>query len=179
MPHNSASQYRIAGNFQGRKPSQISQFMLLFAKVSFTKFGGVASFGAPQTSNPRKFSPSKVFSLESFPLYGTSNSTAILHTRLSYTMWPLTEITLYPAVERSISCRKKTSAVPHTGGRQTNGLLTCLGPASYTTHDWLVLSTTIWREEEHKHDVRAWRFPCRYNLLNTTCSQMSCGSGWG
>ena len=166
--------YRIAWNFQGRKPSRISQFLWLFAKVSSTKFGGC---GILWRSTNKQFT--KVFSFESFPVYGTSNSTAILHTRLSYTMWPLTEITLYPAVERSISCRKKTSAVPHTGGRQTNGLLTCLGPASYTTHDWLVLSTTIWREEEHKHDVRAWRFSCRYNLLNTTCSQMSCGSGWG
>ena len=34
----------------------------------------------------------------------------------------LTEMTLYPAVERSDNCRKKTSAVPHTGGRHTNGL---------------------------------------------------------
>ena len=152
MPHNSASQHPLVGNFQGRKPSlRISQFLGVWHPLAQHKRAIRESF---LRENHIFDQFTKVFSLESFPLYGTSNSTAILHTRPSYTMWPLTEITLYPAVERSISCRKKTSAVPHTGGRQTNGLLTCLGPASYTTHDWLVLSTTIWREEEHKHDVR-------------------------
>jgi hypothetical protein len=55
----------------------------------------------------------------------------------------LTDITLYPEVERSRSCLKKTSAVPHTGGRHNKGLLTCLGPASYTVQGWFDLSTTI------------------------------------
>ena len=32
----------------------------LFAKVFYAKFGGVSSFGAAQSSNPRKFSPAKV-----------------------------------------------------------------------------------------------------------------------
>ena len=32
-----------------------------FAKVFFTKFGGVASFGTADLSNPRKFSPQKSY----------------------------------------------------------------------------------------------------------------------
>ena len=32
-----------------------------FAKVFSAEFGGVASFGAAETSNPRKFSPGKLY----------------------------------------------------------------------------------------------------------------------
>ena len=54
-------------------------------KVSSAKFGGVASFGMAQASNLRKFSLrksyfhqfAKVFSLESFALYGIPNSMLI------------------------------------------------------------------------------------------------------
>ena len=41
-----------------------------FLKVFSVKFGGVASFGAAEMSNPRKFAPRNFFALESFPLYG-------------------------------------------------------------------------------------------------------------
>ena len=66
---------RIAENFRRRKLSQISQF----CGESFNcKIWGVASFAATKVSNPWKFSPrksyfhqfAKVFSLESFPVYG-------------------------------------------------------------------------------------------------------------
>ena len=57
--------YRIAENFR--------EFRVFVAiRESFLrKIWGVASFGAAKASNPQKFSPSKVFSLESFLLYGT------------------------------------------------------------------------------------------------------------
>ena len=67
--------YRIAENFQGRK---LSGFVAI--RESFLReIWGVVSFSAAKASNSRKFSPqksyfhqiAKVFSLESFPLYGT------------------------------------------------------------------------------------------------------------
>ena len=67
--------YRIAGNFRGRKLSRISRFERPSAKVFSAKFGGVphplmigfkqsvkvfsAKFSLP--TDPRKFSPSKVY----------------------------------------------------------------------------------------------------------------------
>ena len=48
--------YRIAGNFGGRKLLRI----LHIHKVFSAKFGSVVSFGAVKASNPRKFSPLKV-----------------------------------------------------------------------------------------------------------------------
>ncbi len=53
----------------------------------------------------------------------------------------LTDIILIPAVDKLIICLKNTSAMPQTGGRQMRGLRTFLGPASYTTQEWLDLST--------------------------------------
>ena len=53
--------------------------LLQFAKVFSTKFESEASFGMAKQSNPRKFSLqkfhqfAKVFSLDSFPLYGITN----------------------------------------------------------------------------------------------------------
>ena len=52
---------------------------------------GVASFGTAKASNLRKFSPrksyfnqfAKVFSLESFPLYGNSHGVSLVHRRVS------------------------------------------------------------------------------------------------
>ena len=52
--------YRIVGNFRGRRP-RILQFFWLFTKVFSVKFGGVASFGAAQATNPQTFSPQKSF----------------------------------------------------------------------------------------------------------------------
>ena len=53
--------------------------LCLFAKVFSAKFGGVASFGVAQASNPRKISPRKSYFSpihESFLLYGISSPAA-------------------------------------------------------------------------------------------------------
>ena len=71
--------YCIAENFWGEKTLANFAVLWLFAKVFSAKFGGMVSFGTAWASNPQKFSPRKsyfhqfaqVFSLESFPLYGT------------------------------------------------------------------------------------------------------------
>lgn len=62
----------------------------------------------------------------------------------------LTEITRYPLAASCIICWKKTSAVPQTGGRHIRGLLTCLGPASYSTHTCCVRSTTTYRKRARR-----------------------------
>ena len=51
-------------NFQGRKLSRITR-LNVFTKAFSAKFGGVASFGGTSEQSV------KVFSCESFPLYGT------------------------------------------------------------------------------------------------------------
>ena len=67
----------IAGNFRGRK------LFVKFAEVFSTKFESVVSFGTAKATNLQKFSQwksfffqqfAKVFSLESFPLYGSNIS---------------------------------------------------------------------------------------------------------
>ena len=68
------SNYRIAENFR-----EFRGFVAIHESF-LHDIWGVASFGAGKASNPQKFSPrksyfhqfAKVFSLESFPLYGTS-----------------------------------------------------------------------------------------------------------
>ena len=68
--------YCIARNFQGKKTFAN---LWLFAKVYSTKFGYLASFGRPSEQFVTVFSAKiifhqfvKVFSYESFPLFGTS-----------------------------------------------------------------------------------------------------------
>ena len=70
--------YRIAGNFRGRKLSRIGE------KSNFRRenFCGLLAFATPKNATPLKFHEktfanshktakfTKVFSLESFPLYG-------------------------------------------------------------------------------------------------------------
>ena len=65
----------MAGNFWGRKLLWISQICGYSRKFSLQNLGGMTSVGMTKASNPRKFSLrklyfTKVFSLESFPLYG-------------------------------------------------------------------------------------------------------------
>ena len=75
--------YCIVGNFQGRLLSQISWFCGYLRENFLRKFGDMVSFGVVKVSNPCKFffffffrknrifyQFAKVFSLESFPLYG-------------------------------------------------------------------------------------------------------------
>ena len=52
--------YRIPGNFRGRKLSQISQFCGYSRKFSPQNWG-CGTFGAAKVSNPRKFSPRKLY----------------------------------------------------------------------------------------------------------------------
>ena len=65
--------YRVAGNFQGRKLSQILRLCGSF----LCEIWGVMSFGAAKdesflSENHIFYQLAKVFSLESFPLYGMS-----------------------------------------------------------------------------------------------------------
>lgn len=56
----------------------------------------------------------------------------------------LTDITLYPRLDRVRICLKNTSAVPLAGGKHTRGQRTLRGPASYINHSFSSeLSTTI------------------------------------
>ena len=88
-----ATQYQYyTGNFRGRKPSQIGE------KYDFCgeNFHGLLAFAAPKVPHPqilqRKLSRIatkttkfvKVFSLESFPLYGTSPTAKQKHSRNYY-----------------------------------------------------------------------------------------------
>ena len=71
------TQYRIAGNFWGRKLCEFRSFVAI--RESFLcEIWGMAFFGAAKASNSQKFIHencifhqfAKIFSLESFPLYG-------------------------------------------------------------------------------------------------------------
>ena len=70
-----------SGKLLRQKMFSNSKVLCLFAKVFSTKFGGMVSFGVARVSNSWKFLREnhifhqfvKVFSLESFPLYGNSN----------------------------------------------------------------------------------------------------------
>lgn len=56
----------------------------------------------------------------------------------------LTDMTLYPRLDRVRTCLKNTSAVPLAGGKQISGQRTPRGPASYINHSLSSeLSTTI------------------------------------
>ncbi len=55
----------------------------------------------------------------------------------------LTATTLYPAVDKTIICLKKTSAFPLAGGRNMIGERTAFGPASYSVHTRSPSSSTI------------------------------------
>ena len=77
-------EYRIAGNFRGRKLSRIGE------KYDFRRenFRGLLACAAPKDATPLNFAEktftnshktvkfSKVFSLESFPLYGSGCANA-------------------------------------------------------------------------------------------------------
>ena len=75
--------YRIAGNFRGRKPSRISRFERHPRKFSPRNFGHAAPtyvwFQAIRESFLREiltsYGSTKVFSLESLPLYGITYAT--------------------------------------------------------------------------------------------------------
>ena len=79
-----ATKYRIAENFWGRKLSRISRFCGDSRKFSPRNFRGVASFAATETkvffakivffTDPRKFSPSKVFRYTVYYLSGLGGS---------------------------------------------------------------------------------------------------------
>ena len=71
-----------SGKLSREKTFMDFAFLWLFAKVFSVKFGGVASFGTAQASDQRRFSLRKlyfspihkVFSLESFLLYGIQHT---------------------------------------------------------------------------------------------------------
>ena len=69
-----------SGNLLRKKTFANFTVLWLFTKVFSVKFGGVASFGAAQASNSRKFSPSKV---SRFTVFCTVSKLSISYVHVS------------------------------------------------------------------------------------------------
>ena len=144
--------YRIAGNFWGRKLSQISWFCGYSQKFSLQKFGDVTLFGAAKTSNPQKFSPRKSyfspicnsFLPQKFPVY-----------------------TVFPAFSER---NPLYGTIIHLSQRQylTKGVL----DNNYMSLTALLWDIVLWNLSQSSFLLAVWKSASNSNHCYSTCSSI-------